>query len=126
MWEILFILRLIMEIKKVTYKEVHQEFAEIKPDLLDEFATYYGCFIKEELVGIVSYVEHPSVVYLCHAFVKEEYRERGIYKLLWNYRDSKLKDSPKTIYAHCNVDSLKYFINNGYSIEKALFKVIKK
>ena len=126
MWEILFILRLIMEIKKVTYKEVHQEFAEIKPDLLDEFATYYGCFIKEELVGIVSYVEHPSVIYLCHAFVKEEYRERGIYKLLWNYRDSKLKDSPKTIYAHCNVDSLKYFINNGYSIEKALFKVIKK
>jgi hypothetical protein len=125
MWEILFILRLIMEIKKVTYKEVHQEFAEIKPDLLDEFATYYGCFIKEELVGIVSYVEHPSVVYLCHAFVKEEYRERGIYKLLWNYRDSKLKDSPKTIYAHCNVDSLKYFINNGYSIEKALFKVVK-
>jgi predicted GNAT family acetyltransferase len=126
MWEILLILRLIMEIKKVTYKEVHQEFSEIKPDLLDEFATYYGCFIKEELVGIVSYVEHPSVIYLCHAFVKEEYRERGIYKLLWNYRDSKLKDSPKTIYAHCNVDSLKYFINNGYSIEKALFKVVKK
>jgi predicted GNAT family acetyltransferase len=115
-----------MEIKKVTYKEVHQEFSEIKPDLLDEFATYYGCFIKEELVGIVSYVEHPSVIYLCHAFVKEEYRERGIYKLLWNYRDSKIKDSSKTIYAHCNVDSLKYFINNGYSIEKALFKVVKK
>jgi len=115
-----------MEIKKVTYKEVYQEFSEIKPDLLDEFATYYGCFIKEELVGIVSYVEHPSVIYLCHTFVKEEYRERGIYKLLWNYRDSKIKDSSKTIYAHCNVDSLKYFINNGYSIEKALFKVVKK
>lgn len=25
----------------------------------------------------------------------------------------------------CNVDSLKHFINNGYSIEKALFKVVK-
>jgi len=115
-----------MEIKKITYKEVYQEFSEIKPDLLDEFATYYGCFIKEELVGIVSYVEHPSVIYLCHAFVKKEHREKGIYKLLWNYRDSKIKDSEKTIYAHCNVDSLKYFINNGYSIEKALFKVVKK
>jgi len=115
-----------MEIKKITYKEVHKEFSEIKPDLLDEYATYYGCFIKEELVGIVSYLEHPSVIYLCHAYVKEEYRERGIYKLLWNYRDSKIKDSDKTIYAHCNVDSLKYFINNGYSIEKALFKVVKK
>jgi hypothetical protein len=42
-----------------------------------------------------------------------------------NYRDSKIKDSDKTIYAHCNVDSLKYFINNGYSIEKALFKWLK-
>ena len=115
-----------MDIKKITYKEVHKEFSEIKPDLLDEYATYYGCFIKEELVGIVSYLEHPSVIYLCHAYVKEEYRERGIYKLLWNYRDSKIKDSDKTIYAHCNVDSLKYFINNGYSIEKALFKVVKK
>jgi predicted GNAT family acetyltransferase len=114
-----------MEIKKITYKEVHKEFSEIKPDLLDEYATYYGCFIKEELVGIVSYLEHPAVIYLCHAYVKEEYRERGIYKLLWNYRDSKIKDSDKTIYAHCNVDSLKYFINNGYSIEKALFKVVK-
>lgn len=115
-----------MEIKKISYKEVDKEFSDIKPDLLDEFATYYGCFIKEELVGVVSYVEHPSVIYLCHAYVKEEHRERGIYKLLWNYRDSKIKDSDKTIYAHCNVDSLKYFINNGYSIEKALFKVVKK
>ena len=115
-----------MEIKKITYKEVHKEFSNIKPDLLDEYATYYGCFIKEELAGIVSYLEHPAVIYLCHAYVKEEYRERGIYKLLWNYRDSKIKDSDKTIYAHCNVDSLKYFINNGYSIEKALFKVVKK
>jgi len=114
-----------MEIKKISYKEVDKEFSDIKPDLLDEFATYYGCFIKEELVGVVSYVEHPSVIYLCHAYVKEEHRERGIYKLLWNYRDSKIKDSDKTIYAHCNVDSLKYFINNGYSIEKALFKVVK-
>jgi predicted GNAT family acetyltransferase len=114
-----------MEIKKVSYKEVNKEFSEIKPDLLDESATYYGCFIKEELVGIVSYVEHPSVIYLCHAYVKEEHREKGIYKLLWNYRDSKIKESEKIIYAHCNVDSLKYFINNGYSIEKALFKVVK-
>jgi predicted GNAT family acetyltransferase len=114
-----------MEIKKISYKEVYKEFAEVKPDLLDEFAIYYGCFIKEELVGVVSYVEHPSVIYLCHAYVKEEHREKGIYKLLWNYRDSKIKDSEKTIYAHCNVDSLKYFINNGYSIEKALFKVVK-
>lgn len=114
-----------MEIKKVTYKEVHKEFSKLKPDLLDEYATYYGCFIKEELVGIVSYLEHPAVIYLCHAYVKEEHRKKGIYKLLWNYRDAKIKEFDKPIYAHCNVDSLKNFINNGYSIEKALFKVVK-
>lgn len=115
-----------MEIKKVDYSEVKKEFSEIKPDLIDASSTYYGCFIKGELVGIVSYVEQESVIYLCHAFVKEEYRSRGIYKMLWNYRDAKLKDVQKTIYAHCNVDSLKYFINNGFYIEKALFKVVKK
>ena len=114
-----------MEIKKITYNDVEDEFKELKPDLLDEYATYYGCFIKDELVGIVSYVEHPSVIYLCHAYVKEEHRNKGIYKLLWNYRDSKIKEYNKPVYAHCNVDSLKYFINNGYTIEKALFKVIK-
>jgi predicted GNAT family acetyltransferase len=115
-----------MEIKKITYDEVESEFKTIKPDLLDKHATYYGCFIKTELVGIVSYVEHHSVIYLCHAFVKEAHRSKGIYKLLWNYRDSKVKETDKTIYAHCNTDSLKYFINNGYQIEKALFKVVKK
>ena len=58
-----------MEIKKVGYKEVYENFKEIKPDLLDEYATYYGCYIKDKLVGIVSYVEHDSVIYFCHAFV---------------------------------------------------------
>jgi hypothetical protein len=114
-----------MEIKKISYTEVEEEFKSIKPDLLDEHATYYGCFIKNELVGIVSYVEHPSVIYLCHAYVKEDYRSKGIYKLLWSYRDSKIKETEKMVYAHCNVDSLKHFINNGYKIEKALFKVVK-
>jgi len=115
-----------MEIKKVSYKEVEEIFSELKPDLLDEFATYYGCLLKGELVGVVSYVEHPKCIYLCHAFVKEEHRGRGFYKLLCDYRYSKIKDTEKTIYAHCNVDSLKYFINNGFKIEKALFKVVKE
>jgi hypothetical protein len=115
-----------MEIKKVSYKEVEKEFVDIKPDLLDETATYYGCFIKDELIGIVSYVEHPHVIYLCHAYVKEEHRNKGIYKMLWNYRDMRIKDTEKQVYAHCNVNSLKHFINNGYNIEKSLFKVVKK
>lgn len=114
-----------MEITKVTYEQVENEFKEIKPDLLDRGATYFGCFIKDELIGVVSYVEHEYVVYLCHAYVKEKWQGRGIYKLLWNYRESKLYESEKVIYAHCNVDSLKYFINNGYEIDKALFKVVK-
>jgi hypothetical protein len=36
-----------------------------------------------------------------------------------------IKDTNKTVYAHCNVDSLKHFINNGFKIEKGLFKVVK-
>lgn len=115
-----------MEIKEVDYTEVYREFKDLKPDLLDKYATYYGAYINEELIGIVSYVEHESVIYLCHAYVKEEYRKGGVYKLLWTYRDLKIKESDKVVYAHCNVDSLKHFINNGYLIEKALFKVVKK
>lgn len=114
-----------MEIKKTTYKEVEKEFKNLKPDLLDEHATYYGCYIKDELVGIVSYVENPTHIYLCHAFVKEEHRNKGIYKLLWEYRNSKVKELNKDITSHCNVSSLKHFLDNGYKIEKALFKVIK-
>lgn len=114
-----------MEIRKVTFEEVEEAFVKIKPDLLDHTAIYYGCFIKSELVGVVSYVEHPSVIYLCHAFVLEEFRGRGVYKMLWDYRDSKVHDSKKDIYAHCNTSSLKQFLNEGYEIEKALFKVVK-
>jgi hypothetical protein len=58
-----------MEIKEVTYREVKETFEDIKHDLLDSAATYFGCYINEE----------------CHAFVKDEFRERGVYKLLWNY-----------------------------------------
>ena len=115
-----------MEIKKVSYSDVESEFKHVKPDLLDRYATYYGCIIKNELVGIVSYVEHESVIYLCHAFVKEEHRNKGVYKLLWQYRDSKIFESGKEVYAHCNTSSLKQFLLNGYEIEKALFKVVRK
>ena len=114
-----------MEIRKVSYDEVFETFQLLKPDIIDEYATYYGAIIKDELVGVVSYVEHETSIYLCHAFVKEEFRSSGIYKLLWNYRESKIYGTEKIDYAHCNVDSLKYFINNGYNIEKALFKVVK-
>jgi hypothetical protein len=40
-----------MEIKKVSYEDVETEFIDIKADLLDKHATYYGCYIKNELVG---------------------------------------------------------------------------
>ena len=115
-----------MKICEISYSEVEKEFGDIKPDLLDKAATYFGCFIDKELVGLVSYVEHPSVIYLCHAYVKDDFRNRGIYKLLWEYRDFKLNGTEKDMYAHCNTSSLKRFINNGYEIEKTLFKVVKK
>jgi hypothetical protein len=83
-----------VEIKSITYKEVEKSFSQLKPDLLDEYAKYYGCFIKDELVGVVSYVEHPSVIYLCHAYVKEEHRTKGIYKLLKEKRsDDKINNT---------------------------------
>jgi hypothetical protein len=114
-----------MEICKIEYEKVVDEFSHLKIDLLDKHAIYYGCIIDNEIAGIVSYVEHDYVIYLCHDYVKEEYRMRGIYKLLCDYRESILKDSNKDIYAHCNLNSIKNFMNMGYKIDKALFKVIK-
>ena len=37
----------------------------------------------------------------------------------------KVKELGKQIVAHCNVSSLKHFLNNGFQLEKGLFKVIK-
>lgn len=115
-----------MEIRSASYNEVEQAFSAIKPDLLDPFATYFGSFVDGRMVGVVSYVEHTKTVYLCHAFVLPEHRNNGTYRMLWEYRERVVSQLGKEIYAHCNADSLKTFINNGYVIEKALFKVVKK
>lgn len=114
-----------MEITDITYDQVRDTFGPLKPDLLDKYATYFGAFIKDELVGIVSYVEHEHIIYLCHDYVLSEHRSKGIYKLLSDYRTMRIKKIGKTITAHCNTDSLKNFINSGFTIEKALFKVVK-
>lgn len=114
-----------MEIKNVSLDEVKNSLSELKPDILDEHAIYQGAFFKNELIAVVSYVEHPNHVYLGHAFTKEEHRGKGVYKLLWEYRNMIVKEIGKPIVSHCNVSSLKHFLDNGYKIEKALFKVYK-
>ena len=114
-----------MEIRTCKYEEVESAMAHLKPDLLDKSAVYQGAYINDKLVGVVSYVEHPNHIYLCHAFVIPEQQCKGIYKLLWEYRNMKVKELGKQIVAHCNVSSLKHFLNNGFQLEKGLFKVIK-
>lgn len=115
-----------MEIRICSYQEVEIVFGKLKPDLLDHHAVYQGAYIKDQLVGIVSYTEHENYVYLGHAYVLEEHRGRGIYKLLWEYRNMKIKDLNKPSIAYCNTSSIKHFLNNDYQIEKALFKVVRK
>lgn len=114
-----------MEIKQTSLEEVTNVFAELKPDLIDAQAVYIGAYINGVLVGIVAYVEHPMTVYLCHDYVCEKFRGNGIYRLLCNYRESEVKKLGLPINAHCNTNSIKTFLNMGYSIEKTLFKVVK-
>ena len=53
-----------MEIRTCKYEEVEETLGSMKPDLLDESAIYQGAYIKEELVGVVSYVCRASKSYL--------------------------------------------------------------
>ena len=117
-----------MKIKEVTYEQVEENFLSLKPDLLDLHATYFGAFIDKELVGIVSYVVNPTYVYLCHAFVKEEHRGKGIYNMLWEFRNMHVMEaySHLEIHAHCNTNSIKQFLNKDFVIEKTLFKMVKQ
>lgn len=117
-----------MKIDSVSLERVVSEFKDIKPDLIDGFAKYFGLWVDSKLAGIVSFQVHPTHVYLCHAFVKEEFRERGFYNMLWEYRNSYIEANyPELeIVAHCNTNSIKQFLNKGFEIEKSLFKVIKR
>jgi len=115
-----------MEIRTCSYQEVESVFGELKPDLLDRNAIYQGAYIKDDLVGIVSYTEHKNHIYLGHAYVLEQHHGKGIYKLLWEYRNMKIKELNKSSIAYCNTSSIKHFLNNGYHIEKSLFKVVRK
>jgi len=115
-----------MEIRTTKFEEVERELSHLKPDILDISATYQGAYFRDTLVGVVSYVEHPNHIYLGHAYVVEEHRGKGIYKLLWEYRNMKVKELGKPLVAHCNVSSLKHFLNNGFTLEKGLFMVIKQ
>ena len=118
----------IMKIEQVTLDLVIEQFQALKPDLIDAHATYFGLWVGKALAGIVSFQVHPTHVYLCHAFVKDEHRQRGYYNMLWEYRNSYIQQhlSDLEVVAHCNTSSLKQFLNKGFEIEKALFKVIKK
>lgn len=117
-----------MIFETITLNEVQLAFGHLKPDLIDKFAEYIGLKINDELVGIVSFQVHPTHIYLCHAYVKEEYRRNGYYNMLWEYRNTYINQHHHglEIVAHCNVSSLKQFLNKGYELEKPLFKVIKR
>ncbi len=117
-----------VNIKQVKLSAVAKVFADIKPDLIDGHAIYFGAFVSNKLIGIVSYVNHEHIVYLGHAFVLEEYREHGVYRMLVEYREQVIaeKCKGKTAIAHCNINSLKHLLKKGYEIEKTLFKITKK
>lgn len=114
-----------MRIEQIDLSLVKLNFEQIQPDLVDFNAKYIGCLIGDELVGIVAWVELDNHIYLCHDHVKEQYRDRGIYKLLNGARQHHLKDKSKQQIAYCNSSSLKTFLDYGFRIEKNLFKVIK-
>lgn len=116
-----------MLITEVNIDTVIKEFGELKPDLIDSYAKYFGLWVDDALVGIVSFQVHPSHIYLCHAYVKDEYRKKGYYNILWEYRNSHLNQNYPDweLVAHCNTNSLKQFLNKGFEIEKPLFKVKK-
>jgi len=118
-----------MIIKQIDIDDVKKEFRDIKLDLIDQYAIYFGLFVDDILVGITGFQYHVDYIYLCHAFIKEEYRKKGYYTELFNYRKQYIEQnySPDiNIIVYCNQHTIEKFISNGYKIDKFLVKMVKE
>lgn len=117
-----------IKIKVIQVDEIPLSILNEKSDLADKHATYLAAFLKGDCVGIAGYQEHDNYFYLCHDYVPEKHRMLGIYKLLWEARESHLSilNPKKELVAHCNQKSLMTFMKGGFEMEYVLFKVIKK
>ena len=62
------------------------------------------------------------------AFVKKQYRFKGIYKLLFEKRDQYVKNLRKKfmVESYCRKSSVNLFLKNGFEISHELFLVKKK
>lgn len=99
----------------------------LKRGLYEMHSTYIAAYVNDELAGIVGWNERDNQIYCCHAFVKKQFRNMGIYGMLVARRDAILAEQFKgyEVVAHCNESSLGTMLANGYQIEKMLTRVKK-
>ncbi len=104
-----------------------QTINQFKNGLFEAHSEYLAAYVDDVLAGIVGWNVRDTQIYCCHAFVKKEFRNMGIYGMLVARRDAILAENFKgyEVVAHCNESSLGTMLANGYQIEKMLTRVKK-
>lgn len=95
--------------------------------MFNENTNYIGYFKGKILCGVAGYDILKSKSIIRSAFVLEDYRGKGFYNELVEFRLNKIKERGKTnvIESTCTVNSLQYHLKRGAKVIKEYKKYTK-
>lgn len=103
----------IVEIKHEDTKPLHRYMRKSRVATSHTHNTkYIGAYIEDILVGVVGYFVNNGVARYKYSIVHPNYRGQGIYRKLFEYRDSVVDCSVTT--AYCTENSLPMFLKSGF------------
>lgn len=116
---------MIIKTIKDTNIEVNISVLEVDKSLILFLATN----IKGDIIGKCSLkFRERNIIRYQGAFVKKQYRFKGVYNLLFSKRDEYVRSLHKKylVESYCRKSSVNLFLKNGFEISHELYLVKKK